>query len=376
MAVNDPNYRYATQTYEADGVRVDYEVGFKGGYIRQSDVVAFSVLVDAATGLVTDRQIHTVEFLSEAVDSLTGWNVAQVRIAPAVPEGRRVVLFRSTQKDESLVNYQEDSIITEKNLDLANQQAIFAIAEIMDGLNAARIDIDSQVQQVIDMNELTTTLYEQIIELLAAGGIVSVAPRVWFGTGNGSDTDFPLVGADVDGSGFYDTYVGGVGKEPNTDYSILMGDTLADTAIRFTTAPANGVRWFTVLRGYARPYTGPQPVTSLRMPVINTSALSYFVGKESEFAFVRGSNSSNMNFYVKEIPAVGDASTKMGTGSYVSFKQVGDGNIILSPDTGAVTLVPPGGYLPRTRTVGSVITITCDFDDANLWTVSGDLAKE
>lgn len=376
MAINDPNYRYATQTWEADGVRTQYDIAFDGGYIRQSDVVAFSVLVDEATGLTTDRQIHPVVFLSEAVDPDSGWKTAQVQITPAVAAGRRVVIFRSTEKSAALVRYMNGSVLTKKNLDLANDQSTFAIAEIMDGLNAARIDITAQVQEVIDMNTLVQELYEQIIELLAAGGIVSVAPRVWFGTGDGEGTDFPLVGADVDGSGFYDTYVGGVGKEPSTDYAIIMGATVADTLIRFTTPPADGVRWFTVLRGYAKPYTGPQPVVSLSAPVIDVPDTQYFIGKESEYALLRALNDTAATFYVKEIPISGDPTTKLGDGSYVSIAQRGAAQVLVAPDTAEVNLIVPAGYLPRTRALNSVISLTCEYGDGNAWIVSGDLAKE
>lgn len=376
MAVNDPNYRYATQTWEADGVRTQYEIAFDGGYIRQSDVVAFSVLVDDETGLVSDRTVHELTFLAEDVDEESGWKTATVQITPAVPVGRRVVIFRSTDKSTPLVNYNGGSALTEKNLDLANRQAIFGIAEIMDGLNAAAIAIDQQVQEVIDMNALIGVIYTQVLELLASGGIVSVSPRVWSATGNGEDTDFPLVGADVDGSGFYDTYVDGVGLEPGVDYTIIMGETPEDTLIRFTTAPGLGVRWFTVLRGYARPYTGPEPVTTLRPPVIDVPDSVYYVDKDSEYALLRALSNTTATFYVKPIPEVGTTETVMQDGSYVSIVQRGTAQVVVEPETVDVTLIVPAGFLPRTRAAGSVISLTCEYADGNSWIVSGDLAPE
>lgn len=371
MAINDPNYRYATQTWEADGVRTQYDIAFDGGYIRQSDVVAFSVLVDAGTGLVTDRQVHTLVFISENLED----GSATVRISPAVAAGRRVVIFRSTEKSTPLVDYQDGSILTEANLDLANKQAIFAIAEIMDGLNAASIDITHQVQEVIDLNALITSIYQTVLELLATGGIVSVAPRVWSFTGNGEDTDFPLVGADVADSGFYDTYVGRLGFEPATDYGIILGDTPADTVIRFTTPPADGIRCFTVLRGFAKPYTGPPPLTSLRIPIIDVDTTIHFIDKASEFALLRCTGTAETLLTVKEIPVAGDPLTKMGDGSYLSIMQKGDGQCTVDHDP-TVTIDVPAGCLPKTRAVGSVISLTCQFGDGNLWVLSGDLAKE
>lgn len=372
MAINDPNYRYATQTWEADGVRTLYDIAFDGGYIRQSDVVAFSVLVDEATGLTTNRTIHTLTFLDESEDEVTGWKTAQVEITPAVAAGRRVVIFRSTEKSAPLVRYTGGSILTEKNLDLANDQSVFGIAEIMDGLNAAAISIEQQVQEVIDLNELIRNIYEQVLELLAAGGIVSVAPRVWFGEGDGTTTDFPLVGADVSEPGFYDTYIVGVGKEPDTDYTIIMGETIADTILRFNVAPSIGQRWFTVLRGYARPYTGPQPITSLNIPIINTGLSEFFVDEAAKFALIVCTNSTgNTNLTIKEIPAV--TATSMEQGSYFSAVQVGSAQVEFLTDPG-VTLIVPAGCVAKTRTVGATISATCISADDNTWLVSGDLA--
>lgn len=373
MAINDPNYRYATQTWEADGVRTQYDIAFDGGYIRQSDVVAFSVLVDEATGLTTDRQIHPVVFLSESVDPETEWKTAQVQITPAVPAGRRVVIFRSTEKSAALVNYTNGSILTEKNLDLANDQSVFGIAEIMDGLNAARIDINAQVQEVVNLNELIQEVYEQVLVLLASGGIVSVDPRTWAGDGDGSQTDFPIIGADVDGAGFYDVYVDSLGLEPDTDYSIIMGESPADTQIRFVTAPADGTHWFAVLRGYAKPYTGPPPITSLRVPIRDTSSTSYFFTYADEYALVRSLSNTPATFNMPEIPAVG--TNKFGSGSFLSVKQHGTGQVTLMED-GDTILHIPAGCLPKTRAQNSVVTLTCENADTNEWLVSGDLAKE
>lgn len=377
MAINDPNYRYATQTWEADGVRTDYEIAFDGGYIRQSDVVAFSVAVDPETGLATDRTSHVLTFVNEEIDPETEWKTATVRITPAVPAGRRVVIYRSTEKSRGLVNFTARSIITEKNLDLMNDQAIFGIAEIMDGLQAARLDIDAQVQEVIDLNELTRHIYQQVLDLLASGGIVSVQPRVWRGEWSGdtaTDLEFPLVGADVDTAGFYDTYVNGVGMEPDVDYEIIVGDTPADTRIRFTNLPAAGSDWFTVLRGYARPYTGPQPLVQadLRLRIRQSAASVYFLSPADEYGLVQCTASGGCAVEVPELQAVG---SQLGTGSYLSIVQQG-GPVTVYPGSGAVTIDVAADCAMATRGVGSVITLTCLDGDTNRWLLSGDLAKE
>lgn len=374
MGVNDPNYRYATQTWEADGVRIDYDIAFDGGYIRQSDVVAFSVLVDEDTGLTTDRQVHTLVFLSEEIDPVTEWKTAQVRISPAVADGRRVVIFRSTEKSAALVNYTAGSILTEKNLDLANDQSVFGIAEIMDGLNAAQISIDQQVQEVIDMNVLIQEIYEQVLILLASGGIVSVQPQVFAFNGDGVETDFPLVGADVSDSGFYDTYVGGEGVEPDTDFTIITDGDPLNTIIRFTVPPGNLVRCFSVLRGFARPYTGPAPLTTLQIPIVTFAGTDLTLDRTShEFSIISCTSASDVELTIDAL--INDPDVDFRDGSYFSVEQTGDGFVeVVKPDGPAIKV--PVGYLVRPRGKYSMITLTCEDADTNTWVASGDLAVD
>lgn len=374
MAVNDPTYRYATQTWEADGVRTQYEIAFDGGYIRQSDVVAFSVLVDEDTGLTTDRTIHALTFLSEEVDPDTEWKTATVQITPAVPAGRRVVIFRSTEKSEGLVNYTNGSVLTEKNLDLANDQAIFGIAEIMDGLANVGLTVEQTVGVVIDMNELIRELYESVLELLASGGIISVEPRTWVFVGDGETVDFPLLGADVDDAGFYDTYVSGLGVIPNTDYTILTSDTPEDTLIHFETPPGDGVVCFTVLRGYAKPYTGPAPIVSLAIPIYDTDLAAFFADEAIRWGLLRCNNVDGTDVAIKEINPL--SATRLTTGDYFSFVQRGMAPVVVVPDSEDVTINVPAGCLPQTRGFNCTITATCEDADSNLWLLSGDLAQE
>ena len=374
MAVNDPTYRYATQTWEADGVRTQYEIAFDGGYIRQSDVVAFSVLVDEDTGLTTDRTIHALTFLSEEVDPDTEWKTATVQITPAVPAGRRVVIFRSTEKSEGLVNYTNGSVLTEKNLDLANDQAIFGIAEIMDGLANVGLTVEQTVGVVIDMNELIREIYENVLELLASGGIISVEPRVWSGVGDGETLDWPLLGADVDDAGFYDTYVAGAGVIPDTDYSILTSDTPADTLIHFETPVPDGVVWFTVLRGYAKPYTGPAPITSMDIPIFDTDLALFFADEAVRWGLVRCNNGTGCEVAIKEINPLNE--NRLNTGSYFSFVQRGLEPVTIVGDSLDVTVNVPAGCLPQTRAYNSTITATCEDADSNIWLLSGDLEQE
>lgn len=371
MAVNDPNYRYATETWEADGIQYQYEIAFDGGYISQSDVVAYSVLIAPITepdGTITyDRRPEVLTFISEAATT------AQVEIHPTVPVGRRVIIHRSTDKSSPLVMYTNNSMLTKDNLDLANKQAIFAIAEIMDGLNEQGIALDTTVQQVVDLNQLANTVYNTVLNLLNASGIIGVKPLVWEFVGDGVSTDFPIPAADLPAPEFYDAYVDRLGQEPVKDFTILPASDLNQYSIRFTVPPAMGASGFVILRGSAKPYDGGAPITSLRMPVLTIST-AYFVDKAAEFALLRATGAAATTVQIKGIAAGSDPKTTLGTGSYFSVAQRGTGVVTITADAG-VTLVIPADCLPATRGVGSTISASCEDADTNSWVLSGDLAK-
>ncbi len=374
MAVPDPQLRYATDVFDADGVTTDWQISFTGGYINPSHVYAMSGLLGEETQLLTDRTPHTVEVLSEDDDAST------VRVSPAVAAGRKLYIYRSTPVQQMLVDYVNGSIISKTNLNLSNDQLLKIIQEMFDSLNIATLSIDQQVGVIVDLNEIIQNIYKQVTELLSAGGIVSVAPRVWSGAWTGDqeeDDQFLIPGADVTQAGFYDVYVNGLGLEPTVDYEIIVNaSNLAESAIRFAEVPAPGSIWFAVLRGYAKPYTGPQPVTALglRLKVVEAVGPTFYADKAVEFGFIRCTNEAGCEVRVNAIPAVGDAEVKMGAGSHFSIAQKG-GPVIVTADPGVVIDIP-GGCLAQTRAVNSVISLTCEDADTNTWTLSGDLAKE
>lgn len=380
MAINDPQYRYATQTWEADGVRTQYDIAFAGGYLYQSDVVAYSQLVDPETGLATDRTPHDITFLSESVDS-NGWKTAQVEITPAVAAGRRVVIYRSTEKKTPLVQYTNGSVLTQGNLDLANKQTVFGVAEIMDGLNEAGLAINEQVSEVINLNELINQIYTTVLQLLAEGGITAAPPRTWTGVTSAETADLPVVGADVSYAGMYDVYISGLGVIPDVAYTVILGE---NPVIRLATQPAAGLTWFAVLRGYAAtPLNGGgggtiggengEPVTnSQRIKIINVATTSYFADAATERGLVVCSNAAATTVTVKLRP-LGATGNRVGNGTYFSVVQTGAGQVTIAAEAG-VTLVVPTGYAAKTRALNSTISATCINEDSNIWLIGGDIA--
>src|SRR3546814_13884967 len=95
----------------------------------------------------------------------------------------------------------------------------------------------------------------------------SVSPQVFTWTGDGVTKDIPIPGADVSDSSFYDTAQAGVVLEPGVDFTIVMTDDVSESILRLTTATPNGVTGFSVLRGYARPYSGPAHITTVNSTI-------------------------------------------------------------------------------------------------------------
>lgn len=374
MAVPNPLLRYATDEFDADGIKIDWEISFVGGYINASHIYAMSGMVDPETQLLTDRTSHTVEVISEAEPAAT------VRIAPAVAAGRKLFIYRATPVAAMLVDYVNGSAITKKNLNLSNDQLLKIIQEMLDNLNITSLTVDQQVGTIVDLNQIIQNVYTEVLQLLAAGGIVSVDPRTWAGVWTGDtvdDQEFLLPGADVTGAGFYDVYVNGLGLEPNVDYEVVINEAdLTQSFIRFTTVPAAESTWFAVLRGYAKPYTGPTPITqtALRVPMYEAPGAVFFADKAIEYGLVRCTDPAGCAVTVNLIPEVGDAETKLAAGSYFSFKQEG-GVVTIQVEAGA-TLNVPAGCLPKTRGLNAVITLTCEDGDTNVWTLTGDLALD
>lgn len=121
--------RNSMQNFLGDGVTTSWDFNFAGGYINVAHVKAY--IYRSTSGL------------TEAIDPvvLTGPNTIQV--IPAVPVGDYLVVYRDTPKDQPLVDYTTGAVLNEANLDMSNQQAVFATAEMadrFDAINASSAD--------------------------------------------------------------------------------------------------------------------------------------------------------------------------------------------------------------------------------------------
>ncbi len=280
-----------------------------------------------------------------------------------------------------IVKYLNGAALTKDNLDLANTQLLMLIQEMLDGLNENTLTLQGATEliretvvQVTDILTRMEVLYEEVLLLLSSGGIISVEPRLYTGVGDGDTLDWPMVGADVADAAFYDTYVAGMGIIPNEDFSVLTTEDPADTMIHFETPVPDGTVWFTVLRGYAKPYAGPVPITNLDIPIFDAEGSTFFADEAVKYGIVRCTSAAGCTVTIKEINPLNP--DRLNTGAYVSFYQRNSGPVSVTHDLGSAVLMVPGGCLPQTRAMGSVITAVCEDADSNLWVLGGDLAQE
>lgn len=117
--ITDLGYRYATHRFEGDGVTVDFEFNFAGGYLDKDHVLAF----------IEDETRVQVQIPH---DSLVFVGPNQLRIPTAVVVGSTLIIRRDTPKDLPLIDFTDGGILNETNLNTTTEQAVFASAEMVD----------------------------------------------------------------------------------------------------------------------------------------------------------------------------------------------------------------------------------------------------
>lgn len=226
------------------------------------------------------------------------------------------------------------------------------------------------------------SLWTYVETVLAGGGSVGVSPQLWEWEGDGESSDFPLPGADVEDPLFYDTAMevdGEAGEynvlKPGTDFTIVMGETLDDTVIRFPAPIPAGVKGFTILRGFARPYIGPAPIDTTAMQVVVLAEDALLVDGTYQNKLIVTTSADPVTLTVRE--NTGNADLDWGRGVDAEFfcvYQQGAGQVEIVPE-GVGTITPPADFVNKTRAVGSTISCTLLAPDADAWMTAGDLLR-
>lgn len=213
------------------------------------------------------------------------------------------------------------------------------------------------------------TLIEQV---LAGGGTVGVRPKYWEITGDGEDSDFILDGADVDDPLLYLVVVTGEVLEPYDGFTIVAGDTATQRVLRLPAALPNLTEGFVILTGYARPWSGETPVTSLALNVRTFAGTAETLDNTKHYSLTITTNASPVTETLRSNTG---SPVDWDGGQFCSFHQKGAGQITIVLE-GAGTLLTPNGFNPKSRAQGSIITATCEDPDTNTWVLSGDLERQ
>lgn len=135
----------ASQVFAGNGTQIDWPFSFAGvavgdldslPYLEASDVKAEEIV--PATESAPEQRIPRTVVLVSATTA---------RVEPAVAAGRSIRIYRDTQAEYPLVNFQGLQAVSEADLDLANRQLLFVTQETSDrardvAVEAGRIAAD------------------------------------------------------------------------------------------------------------------------------------------------------------------------------------------------------------------------------------------
>lgn len=120
----------ASQVFAGNGTQIDWPFSFAGvavgdldslPYLEASDVKAEEIV--PATEEAPEQRIPRTVVLVSATTA---------RVEPAVAAGRSIRIYRDTQAEYPLVNFQGLQAVSEADLDLANRQLLFVTQETSD----------------------------------------------------------------------------------------------------------------------------------------------------------------------------------------------------------------------------------------------------
>lgn len=216
-----------------------------------------------------------------------------------------------------------------------------------------------------------------IEQIQGGGGTTGVTPKAWSWEGDGESTDFPLVDADVFDPLFYDTAMEATAGaadylvvKPDA-YTIVPATDTAPPVIRFPEPPAEGIRGFTVLRGYARPWIGQTPIYTVAPNIITNITGDTILDASFHNTLIVIGSADDVTLTIR---ANTGGETDWKRGQFFSTLQLGTGKVRIAIEAGG-ELLPPDSFANETRARGSVISATCYAPDSDSWVSSGDLLR-
>ena len=362
----------------ANGVTTVFPYNFK--ILQASDLRVLE------NGLVRTLNVH---YTVDGVGNNTGGNITWIGAPPADGNTivrRRLMAFERTTNYTNLGDLLASTLNSDQDAPVMMIQQLAALAMQLIEDGAGGFVWDALGNRIINVgtgvNAADAANLGQVLDLIEqaqeGGGGVGVAPQFWDFEGDGTETDMPIPGADVDDALFYDTGVELVAAsgeyfiaKPNEDFTVIIGDDPLDSIMRFVTPLANGARGFTTLRGYARPYTGATPLTSTKLiPLTVTDDLTVNGSHHNHLLLV--DSPVNVTITLRENTG---ADIDWQGGQFFAIKQVGVGKVQVELEGAGILSVPPN-FVAETRGQGSTISAFCDNAGSDAWTLSNDLLRQ
>ncbi|WP_414612264.1 phage tail fiber protein [Stenotrophomonas pavanii] len=357
---------------------------------------SFRILEAAHIRVTVNGLVRTLgtHYTVEGVGNPAGGNVVFVS-PPAV--NAKVVLHRAMPLVRA-INYENLGDLLAQTLNEDQDAPVMMIQQIAadamllvpdpdgsgdmvwDAKNNRIVRVGDAIADADALNKRTAlVLIEQIQN---GGGTVGVSPKLWTFEGDGEVTDFPLPGADVLDPLFYDTaaeLAAGVGNYKVSrpvdangvgEFLIVPGTAEAPPAIRFNPPLGDGVRGFTTLRGYARPWIGQPPVYTVAPRIVSVTGNTTLAGDMHNTLIL--ANSATPITLTMRANTGGSADWKEG--QFFTVVQMGAGQVTLAAE-GTGQVVAASGFSAKTRAYGSPISASCFAPDSGQWLASGDLLR-
>lgn len=142
----------ASNEFPGDGSQTVYNVSFKGNRPDAgSGVVPYLSASDVKAQVITPATQTTPEVVEDVPCVYIGPN--QFSVTPATPVGKITRIYRATEDEYALVDYQGLQTVSEADLDLSNRQVVFIVQETHD--LALRAGIDAQNSNTLAYEAIT-----------------------------------------------------------------------------------------------------------------------------------------------------------------------------------------------------------------------------
>ena len=173
----------ASNEFPGDGTTTLYNISFKGNRPDAgSGVVPYLNASDVKAQVVTPATNMAAEIVVDVPVVYVGPN--QFRVTPATPVGKITRIYRATQDEYALVDYQSLQNVGEADLDLSNRQVVFIVQEAHDLAVRSKITADSTAELAGSAVTLAETAIDTANSTIAIANAASVSAGAAVATAN------------------------------------------------------------------------------------------------------------------------------------------------------------------------------------------------